>query len=227
MHHFFVASHTLDPFVYWDSEPDSGYSVDNLAPCAPVAVTAEQQFDPEGLLIHWNPNTETDLGGYRVYRGTEEGFTPDLDTNLLTSTCDTMVTDGDWRWDNRYYYKIVAFDIHGNESDVVLVSPDGVTGEETPDTPLASYLSQNFPNPFNPLTRIDFGLKARGAVSLRIYDVAGRLVRVLVDEERGAGHYTEEWNGRDNNGRTVASGIYFYAIEAGGFRQTRKMVLLR
>lgn len=227
VHHFFVASHTLDPFVYWDSEPDSGYSVDNLAPCAPVAVTAEQQFDPEGLLIHWNPNTEADLSGYRVYRGTEEGFTPDPEINLLTTTCDTTVTDGDWRWDNRYYYKIVAIDTHGNESDAVLVTPDGVTGEETPDTPTASYLSQNFPNPFNPVTRIDFGLKTQGAVSLRIYDVAGRLVRVLVDEERDAGHYTEEWNGRDNGGRTVASGIYFYAIEAGDFRQTRKMVLLR
>ncbi len=227
VHHFFVASHTLDPFVYWDSEPDSGYSVDNLAPCPPVAVTAEQQYDPEGLTIHWNPNSEPDLDGYRVYRGTEEEFEPDPEVNLFEATCDTMVTDGDWRWDDRYYYKIVAVDIHGNESEAVLVSPDEVTGEETPDTPLASYLSQNFPNPFNPVTRIDFGLKARAAVSLRIYDVAGRLVRVLVDEERDAGHYTEEWRGRDDKGRAVASGIYFYAIEADDFRQTRKMVLLR
>jgi len=227
VHHFFVASHTIDPFVYWDSEPDSGWSVDNLAPCPPVAVTAEQQYDPEGLWIHWNPNTELDLDGYRVYRGTEEGFVPDPEVNLLETTCDTMVTDGDWRWDDRHYYKIVAVDIHGNESEAVLVAPEEVTGGETPATPPASYISQNFPNPFNPATRIEFGLKERTAVSLRIYDVAGRLVRVLVDESRDAGRYVEEWNGRDDGGRAVASGIYFYSIEAGSFERTRKMVLLR
>ena len=70
-------------------------------------------------------------------------------------------------------------------------------------------------------------LKERADVSLRIYDVAGRLVRVLVDESLDAGRYVEEWNGRDDNGRAVASGIYFYSIEAGSFEWTRKMVLLR
>jgi hypothetical protein len=224
MHHFFVASHSDDPYVYWDSEPDSGYSVDNLAPCAPLGVAAEQQYDPEGLLIHWNPNTEADLGGYRIYRGTEEEFVPDPEVNLLAATCDTAVTDGEWRWDDRYYYKLCAVDIHGNESGYVLVSTTEVTGDETPQV---NFLSQNYPNPFNPSTSIRFGLRAAADVDLRIYDAAGRLVRVLVGEHREAGAYEEIWNGCDSAGREVASGIYFYRLEAGAFVQTRKMVLLR
>jgi hypothetical protein len=122
---------------------------------------------------------------------------------------------------------VAAVDVHGNVSEYVLLGPEGVTGEETPETPLASYLSQNFPNPFNPLTMIRFGLREPGRVSLRIYDTAGRLVRALVEEPRDAGHYAEEWNGRDNAGHEVASGVYFYRLEAGTFNETKKMILLR
>ncbi len=223
VHHFFVASHSDDPYVYWDSEPDSGYSVDNLAPCPPVGASSEQQYDPEGLLITWEENSELDLGGYRIYRGTESGFTP-APGNMLVETCDTEATDDEWRWDERYYYKICAYDVHGNESSYVLLAPGDVTDDETPR---ANFLSQNYPNPFNPSTSIRFGLKEAADVDLRIYDAAGRLVRVLVDEQRKAGAYDELWNGRDNEGREVASGIYFYRLEAGAFMQTRKMVLLR
>ncbi|MCX5752811.1 MAG: T9SS type A sorting domain-containing protein, partial [Candidatus Krumholzibacteria bacterium] len=84
-----------------------------------------------------------------------------------------------------------------------------------------------YPNPFNPTTRIAFGLSAPGHVSLRIYDAAGRLVRALVNEERHAANYDESWDGRDSNGRSVASGIYFYKLAAGSFEETRKMALLR
>lgn len=64
-------------------------------------------------------------------------------------------------------------------------------------------------------------------MSLRIYDASGRLVRVLVEGVRAAGNHTELWDGRDSRGAAAASGIYFYRFEAGAFRETRKMVLLR
>ena len=96
-----------------------------------------------------------------------------------------------------------------------------------PDVPGASYLSQSFPNPFNPTTTIEFGLKESNLVSLRIYDVSGRLVRVLVEKSYAEGRYREQWDGRDQNGVSVASGVYFCRLTAGTFSQTRKMVLLR
>ncbi len=226
IHYFQVVTHTQTPTTYWISAPDSGYSVDDLSPCPPAAVAAEQIFIPEGLEITWEPNTEPDLDTYVIHRGATSDFVPD-GGNLVYSECDPIYFDGGWRWDSGYWYKLAAVDIHGNVSDYVLLGPEGVTGEETPETPAASYLSQNFPNPFNPMTMIRFGLREPGRVSLRIYDTAGHFIRALVDETRDAGHYTEEWDGRDGGGRAVASGVYFYRLEAGEYTETKKMVLLR
>jgi len=100
-------------------------------------------------------------------------------------------------------------------------------GTDVPETPAANYLSQNYPNPFNPATKICYGLAGRSHVSLRIYDVSGRLLRVLVDAPRQAGHHEETWDGRDSGGRIVASGVYFYELIAGEFRESKKMVMLR
>ena len=225
-HYFFLSAHTSDPFSFWDSQPDSGYSVDNLAPCMPAALAGEQSFVPEGLDITWDPNTEIDLGAYAVYRGTSEGFVPGPGT-LLHTSCDTFYFDGDWRWDDGFFYKVSAIDIHDNESPFALLRPADITGGETPGVPLAYYLDQNVPNPFNPSTKITFGLREAGYLSLRIYNAAGRLVRVLVNEHRDAGRYEITWDGRDGAGRQAASGVYFYKLNAGSFEKTRKMVLLR
>ncbi len=94
-------------------------------------------------------------------------------------------------------------------------------------TPKAYRLAQNYPNPFNPSTTIKFGMKAKGLVTVRIYDVAGRLVRTLVNEVKDAGAYSAVWDGRNNLGANVASGIYFYRMETAGFQATKKLVLLR
>jgi hypothetical protein len=95
------------------------------------------------------------------------------------------------------------------------------------ETPNAYRLSQNFPNPFNPTTTIRFDIKSKGHVRLRIYNVAGQLVKTLVDDVMDAGSYTKEWKGTNNLGSKVASGVYFYRIEAGGYENVKKMVLLR
>ena len=95
------------------------------------------------------------------------------------------------------------------------------------DAPRAYRLAQNFPNPFNPSTTIRFNMKVKGLVTIRVYDVAGRLVRTLVNEVRDAGAYSAVWDGRNNGGAGVASGIYFYKMETAGFLATKKLVLLR
>ena len=74
---------------------------------------------------------------------------------------------------------------------------------------------------------IKFDMKAKGNVTLNVYNVAGQLVRVLVDEVKDAGSYTATWDGTNNNGSKVASGIYFYQMETEAFCKSRKMVLLR
>jgi hypothetical protein len=225
-HYFQIIAHTAASMTFWVSEPDSGYSVDNIDPCPPLALAGEQSFVPEGLTVTWAPNSEADLDCYRVYRGTSEGFVPGPGS-LLASPCDTMLFDAGWTWSAGYWYKVSAVDVHGNESGYAVLGPEGVTGDDVPVVPRATYLDQNHPNPFNPATRIAFGLAVPGNVRLRIYDAAGRLVRVLVDGHRMGGCYEETWDGRDDAGRGVASGVYFYSLQAGAFNETRKMVLLR
>ncbi len=95
------------------------------------------------------------------------------------------------------------------------------------EVPAVNSLAQNFPNPFNPTTTISFSVKEKGRVTLRVYDVEGRLVRTLVDEVRDAGSYREVWDGTNNRGAGVASGVYFYKMEATGFTRARKMAILR
>jgi hypothetical protein len=102
-------------------------------------------------------------------------------------------------------------------------------GSGVDDSPQGfNYLDFNYPNPFNPSTTIRFGVAKAGPVTLRIYNVRGQLVRTLVDDVRQPGvEHMVTWNGRDDRGRSVASGVYFVRLEASRFTQTRKMVLLR
>ncbi|MGD1049415.1 MAG: FlgD immunoglobulin-like domain containing protein, partial [Candidatus Krumholzibacteriaceae bacterium] len=94
-------------------------------------------------------------------------------------------------------------------------------------TPKSYRLAQNFPNPFNPSTTIRYDMKEKGLVRIKIYNVAGALVRTVVDGPKDAGAYSIAWDGRNNTGSAVASGIYFCKMEAKGFAETKKMVLLR
>jgi hypothetical protein len=88
-------------------------------------------------------------------------------------------------------------------------------------------LAQNEPNPFNPETTIRFTMPASGNVTINIYDAAGRLVRSLVDGVKDAGSHNVTWNGVDNHGSPVSSGVYFYRLTAGKFSETKKMTLLK
>jgi hypothetical protein len=88
-------------------------------------------------------------------------------------------------------------------------------------------LMQNHPNPFNPSTTISFDLPAKAKVSLKVYDVAGRLIRTLTDREWAAGRHSISWDGHNESGASVASGVYFYRLESKDFSGTKKMVLLR
>jgi len=94
-------------------------------------------------------------------------------------------------------------------------------------TPGVNTLAQNYPNPFNPSTTIEYGLRTRAHVALKIYSVSGHLVRVLVNEVRDAGGHQVRWDGTNNAGQQVASGVYFYRLQTAGFTQTKKMVLLK
>ncbi len=88
-------------------------------------------------------------------------------------------------------------------------------------------LMQNYPNPFNPITNIEFSIPKPTQVKVEIYNILGEKIVTLVDEKLSAGYKIVEWDGKDDQGNEVSTGIYFYRLKAGEFTQTRKMVLLK
>ena len=112
--------------------------------------------------------------------------------------------------------------------DVKLVA-NGTVGIDNHITrkPSEFVLEQNFPNPFNPITAIQYNVPFDSHVKIIIYDLVGREVNTIVNEIKVMGNHMIHWNGKDNFGQTVSGGIYFYKLQAGDFTQTRKMLLLR
>ena len=104
-----------------------------------------------------------------------------------------------------------------------------VTSTEEISSTLPKYFSlmQNYPNPFNPSTTIEYDLPKAENVKLIVYDILGRQVATLVNAGQNAGEYKVQWNGRNNNGTTVASGIYLYSFEAGNYHTVKKMIYLK
>jgi flagellar hook assembly protein FlgD len=97
-----------------------------------------------------------------------------------------------------------------------------------PNVPSQFYIYQNYPNPFNPYTKIDFFVATRGNIQLVIFDMLGRQIRTLVDGIVEAGLQTVSWDGRDTQGKTVSSGVYFYQLKRRpDFTNTQKMILLK
>jgi hypothetical protein len=102
-----------------------------------------------------------------------------------------------------------------------------VANEDNSSTPAFAMLKQNYPNPFNPETKISFDLPKAGKTDLNIYNAKGQLVRTLVSGNLPSGVHSLTWNGVDNNGNNVASGLYFYQLSASGKTETRKMMLMK
>jgi hypothetical protein len=117
-----------------------------------------------------------------------------------------------------------------NEGDpCALVRAGSLVVTGVGDTPLPALdLEQNIPNPFNPMTAIAYRVATGGAVTLRVYGSDGSLVRTLVDEVQSGGSFNRvEWDGTDDSGHRVASGVYYYRLQNGGHELTRKMLLLK
>ncbi|OGU36476.1 MAG: hypothetical protein A2058_07065 [Ignavibacteria bacterium GWA2_36_19] len=102
-----------------------------------------------------------------------------------------------------------------------------VTEVKDPFLPEDFSLSQNFPNPFNPSTVISYSLPTNSLVTLIIYDLLGREVKTLINNEQNSGVYKVQWNGENDYGSKVSSGLYIYTIRTGQFNESRKMVLLK
>ena len=136
----------------------------------------------------------------------------ECDGNVVT-TGDTTVT-----WWSSWWR--VGYDISECEGQELALT----NATKYPDT---FKLSQNYPNPFNPVTSLRYDLPEEGLVNITVYDMMGRVVKTLVNGSQTAGYKSIKWNATNNRNEPVSAGLYLYTIQAGEFRQTRKMVLLK
>jgi hypothetical protein len=138
--------------------------------------------------------------------------------------------------DGKGYAAFIGFSyVLPDSSEIYYLGPSpGFVSPDNPERPLSFQLKQNYPNPFNSNTTIPFTVYSSQFMvyrpihtTLRIYNILGQLVRTLVDEERMSGDYQVSWDGKDQNGKEVKSGIYFYVLRCDQFKETRKMLLIR
>jgi hypothetical protein len=212
--------------VTWEDGCGNDYSDSftlTLDPPVPVAVAFEQVFAApagDGVEIRWSLFADEPFDGFNLYRrGDDQSFEIRLNPNGPMDRSTRTYVDNDVDAGMTYHYS------------VAVVMPDG-SEKRSPSVEatvgvFSSRLEQNRPNPFNPSTQLTYRVAGDERVTLKIYNVSGQLVRALVDAPRAAGAYTITWNGRDDAGRAVSSGVYFYKLTVGTFSQTRRMVFLK
>ena len=219
---FEVVGYTATSVVYTSLEV-SGYSIDNLAPSSPVIAGASGVGT---AILNLSTPVDNDFKYFAVYRSVTPNFIPG--GSPLATTSSIQYTDVTVANGQTYYYKVSAFDFSGNESkysNEVNITVTSVSEEL--GMPKEFALRQNHPNPFNPTTQIRYDLPQAAHVKISIYNALGMHVATVFDGEQSAGYQSVTWNGKDNAGVDVASGIYLYKMEAGSVSLTRKMVLMK
>jgi hypothetical protein len=227
-----------------------GLSYDGLAPNGevedymvdvqiPVELTTFAATSASGAVtLAWATQSESENLGYHVYRSMVEadGYVRITKETIKgagnsTDTHNYSYTDSDVKSGNKYYYKLCSVDYIGNNRfyGPISVTVEGTTSvKEDGEVVATNYsLDQNYPNPFNPETAIAFSLKEAGQVSLKIYNIQGQVVRTLVDQQVAAGKYAVMWNGTNDLGVRLVSGVYFYSLQVNGFKETRKLNLMK
>ena len=209
---FRVRAATPRPSVFFNSEPDSGWSLDNLAPGVPLNLVFES-----GDLV-WEESPADDFDFFTVYGSNTDSFASATLVNYSVAPA-LDVTGMPY-----VFYFVTATDFAGNEGKPARVNTLSGTG----GTPKSYVLSvSNHPNPFNPRTTVNYTIPSRGFVTVNVFDARGSRVRILFQGERDAGAFRVEWDGRADNGATVGSGVYFARIEHNGATRSKKMLLLK
>ena len=217
---FFIQALTADPLTFYNSAPDSGYSVDNLPPFGPHEVRGE--IAESGVHLHWDPCAAADFASYRVYRGPTGDFVPDA-SNLLAAPADTTFMDP---VTSPGYYRISAVDIHGNESATTLFDAAALLDAPNAGLPAVLRLGPAVPNPLRTSAHFSISLPRGGWVSLAVFDQQGRRLRALMDGTLPAGEHFATWDGRDDAGRAVPSGVYFLRLVAEGRSLTQRLAAI-
>ncbi len=199
-----------------------------------TAVVTSENF----VNIAWTAETETNHSGYNLYRNEAKDLDNAIKINAhlidqgseIGTQNNYFYTDFEVYTNIVYYYWLESVSLNG-ASD--FYGPLTVTiGDPTqeplpPVVPMVTKLYNAFPNPFNPNTNIRYSLKEAGKVNIEIYNMKGQRIKAYHQEHNAPGYYQVSWDGRDENGRVVSSGIYLYRLTTGKYTAAKKMILAK
>ena len=208
------------------TNPDGQFTTYNDAPLPVQLVSFTSGVNGRNVKLNWVTSAETNNAGFEVERaaayidnpvyvkvGYVKGY-GSINTQSTYSFEDKRLNSG------KYNYRLKQVDFNGN------FAYHNLSNQVEVGLPTRFDISQNYPNPFNPVTKIDFSLPLDAKVSIKLYDITGREVKTLVNDQRTAGYYTVQFNGSD-----ISSGTYFYRImtksSGADYIMTKKMVLIK
>ena len=204
--------------VYSDGESDPSNSVLVNIVLAPPQNLTYQVNSGNIVVLQWDtpPGDETrNITGFRVYRDDVM-----LEETIVEFYVDVNVPVGS----HSYYVTALYGEYESEPSNIVEVE---ITSAGNDLIPIETSLGANYPNPFNPQTTINFQLSVDSKINLSIFNIKGEKVRTLVDVQLRAAYHTVDWNGKDESGKPVASGLYFYRMKTSDYQNMRKMILLK
>ncbi len=223
----------IDSFSRWTASDG-----ENPLPITLSSFTS--QFVNGSAVLQWITLSEFNNLGWSVYRSYSDDLAEAslLNYELIPGAGTTSeITEytyedlSDFSPTTTYWYWLENVEANGETSQygpISLTTPEEPEDPQTPDIPVEFGLYQNYPNPFNPETKISFALKEAGDCELFIYNIKGEKVRQLFQGSTEENRiYNFSWDGKDNAGKEVNSGMYFYQIKAGKYTETKKMLLLR
>ncbi len=169
----------------------------------------------------------------------------DIDFSILVDDVDNLFENLEFSWfvndevqtevDSTFTYsvnstgniEIKGMIYDGTDSDSTVWTIISTSDIADGMIPIKTELHQNYPNPFNPSTTINYDLKKEGQVQILVYNTNGALVRSLLDKKQVAGYHSISWNGKDNFGKSVSSGLYIYKMKAGGFNKVLRAMMVK
>lgn len=207
---------------------------DSTLPVELSSFTATMNASNNVMLL-WVTQSETNCVGYYIYRNTSSSLESATNLQTLVQATNTsqqqtyMFVDEDLDQDGEYFYWLQSLDMDGSSSffGPISILYGSNQGGQNPGIPFATELLGAYPNPFNPSTTIQYSLLQPGLVVIQVFNVRGQIIRDFRAVHNVPGFYEMLWDGRDNSGKPVGSGMYLYRMQSGTFKDVKRMMLLK
>jgi hypothetical protein len=216
-----VGSIAINPDASWNDQVVP-------LPIQLASFNASQSSTGTGVHLSWSTLSEVNNYGFEIRRGTAQGGEYESLPGAFVTGHGTTTVPRSYAYDDvsaasgTWYYRLRQIDLDGAVHDSDPAKVDVQPGATRGDVPGAFSLAQNFPNPFNPVTTIRYGLPSKSYVELAVYNVLGERVALLVQGVQEGGFHEARFDGS-----ALSSGVYFYRLQSAGFVETKKLSLLR